>query len=331
MSDSTLSTLIWQVADRLRGDYRPAEYGKVILPFTVLRRLDCVLAPTKAAVLAEHAAKTAEGFKNTDSFLREVSKVPFWNTSPLDLPTLMGDQDNIATNLTEYIKGFSEPIKDIFARYRFAEQLDRLRKANLLYQVAERFAGFDLGTSAVQPHQMGLVFEQLIRKFADAANDTAGEQFTPRDAIKLMTSILFAEDHDVLTPGMNVVRTIYDPTAGTGGMLSGAEEHLLGFNPQASLTMFGQEINDESYAICKADMLIKGQDIQNIVAGDTLSDDGHPGKKFDYMLSNPPLASSGRRSRRLSARSTSGWGLKGGSARECLVSPTGRCFFYCTC
>ena len=289
MSDSTLSTLIWQVADRLRGDYRPAEYGKVILPFTVLRRLDCVLAPTKAAVLAEHAAKTAEGFKNTDSFLREVSKVPFWNISPLDLPTLMGDQDNISTNLTEYIKGFAEPIKNIFARYRFAEQLDRLRKANLLYQVAERFAGFDLGTSAVQPHQMGLVFEQLIRKFSDAANDTAGEQFTPRDAIKLMTSILFAEDHDVLTPGMNVVRTIYDPTAGTGGMLSGAEEHLLGFNPQASLTMFGQEINDESYAICKADMLIKGQDIQNIVAGDTLSDDGHPDKKFDYMLSNPPF------------------------------------------
>ena len=141
----------------------------------------------------------------------------------------------------------------------------------------------------MQPHQVGLVFEQLIRKFADAANDTAGEQFTPRDAIKLMTSILFAEDHDVLTPGMNVVRTIYDPTAGTGGMLSGAEEHLLGFNPQASLTMFGQEINDESYAICKADMLIKGQNIKNIVAGDTLSDDGHPDKRFDYMLANPPF------------------------------------------
>ena len=289
MSDSTLSTLIWQVADRLRGDYRPAEYGKVILPFTVLRRLDCVLAPTKAAVLAEHAVKTAEGFKNTDSFLREVSKVPFWNTSPLDLPKLMGDQDNIATNLTEYVQGFSASVKDIFDRYRFAEQLDRLRKANLLYQVVERFAGFDLGTSAVQPHQMGLVFEQLIRKFSDAANDTAGEQFTPRDAIKLMTSILFAEDHDVLTPGMNVVRTIYDPTAGTGGMLSGAEEHLLSFNPQASLTIFGQEINDESYAICKADMLIKGQDVGNIVCGNTLSDDGHPGRKFDYMLSNPPF------------------------------------------
>ena len=155
MSDSTLSTLIWQVADRLRGDYRPAEYGKVILPFTVLRRLDCVLSTTKAAVLAEHAAKTTEGFKNTDDFLREVSKVPFWNTSPLDLPTLMGDQDNISTNLTEYIKGFSEQIKDIFARYRFSEQLDRLQKANLLYQVAERFVGFDLGTSAVpqsSPH-----------------------------------------------------------------------------------------------------------------------------------------------------------------------------------
>lgn len=288
MSDTALSNLIWQVADLLRGDYRPAEYGRVILPFTVLRRLDCVLAPTKAAALAEKADKEAMGL-NPDPFLQQITKLPFWNTSSLDLQKLMGDQDNIAANLAAYVQAFALPVRDIFDRYRFTEQVDRLRKANLLYQVVERFAGFNLSPSSVPPHQMGLAFEELIRKFADAANDTAGEQFTPRDAIKLMTSILFAEDHDVLTPGANVVRTIYDPTAGTGGMLSGAEEYLLGFNPQATLTMYGQELNDESYAICKADMLIKGQDVRNIICGNTLSDDGHAGRKFDYMLSNPPF------------------------------------------
>ena len=288
MSYASLSSLIWSVADLLRGDYKPAEYGKVILPFTVLRRLDCVLAPTKAAVLAEKVDKEKLGL-NPEPFLQQITKAPFWNTSPLDLPKLMGDQDNIAANLASYVQAFAAPVRDIFERYRFTEQLDRLRKAKLLYSVAERFAAFDLSLGAVKPHEMGLVFEELIRKFADAANDTAGEQFTPRDAIALMTSILFAEDHDVLTPGNRVVRTIYDPTAGTGGMLSGAEEYLLGFNPQATLTMYGQEINDESYAICKADMLIKGQDVRNIVCGNTLSDDGHPGRKFDYMLSNPPF------------------------------------------
>ena len=167
--------------------------------------------------------------------------------------------------------------------------MDRLRKTRLLYQVVERFAGFDLSPSAAPPHEMGLAFEELIRRFADAANNTAGEQFTPRDAIKPMVSILFAEDHDVLTPGTNVVRTIHDPAAGTGGMLSEAENYLRGFNPQATLTMFGQELNEESYAICKADMLIKGQDVRNIVVGNTLSEDGHPGREFDYMLSNPPF------------------------------------------
>ena len=288
MSGVALSGLIWQVADLLRGDYKPAEYGRVILPFTVLRRLDCVLAPTKAAALGEKARREGQGL-NPDPFLRQITGVPFYNTSPLDLPKLVGDQDNVAANLVSYVGAFPEDVRDIFERYRFAEGVDRLRKAGLLYQVVERFARFDLSPTAVPPHEMGLAFEELIRKFADAANDTAGEQFTPRDAIQLMVSILFAEDHDVLTPGKSVVRTIYDPTAGTGGMLSEAENHLHGFNKKAVLTMFGQELNDESYAICKADMLIKGQDVRNIVAGNTLSDDGHRGRKFDYMLSNPPF------------------------------------------
>lgn len=289
MSQSqNLSALIWSVADLLRGDYKPAEYASVILPFTVLRRLDCVLALTKPRVLAEKVAKEAAGL-NPEPFLLRITGVPFANTSKLDLPTILGDQDNIGPNLSAYIRDFSSPVRDIFERFRFTEQLDRLAKAGLLYLVAERFARFDLGPTAVTNHDMGQAFEELIRKFAEISNETAGEHFTPRDVIKLMVNLLFIEDSDILQPGRSAVRTLYDPTAGTGGMLSVAAEHLIAHNPDARLTMFGQELNDESYAICKADMLIKGQNVRNIVAGNTLSEDGHPTQKFDYMLSNPPF------------------------------------------
>ena len=289
MSQSaSISALIWSVADLLRGDYKPADYAKVILPFTVLRRIDCVLAPTKAAVLEEKAKREAAGV-NPQPFLERVAKLRFVNTSPLDMKKLMGDGDNIAANLTAYIQDFSPAVRDIFERFDFAVQVEKLRKAELLYQVAEKFAGFDLSEARVTNHDMGLAFEELIRRFSEASNETAGEHFTPRDAIKLMVNLLFIEDSDILTPGTPVVRTIYDPTAGTGGMLSVAAEYLLEHNPKAQLTMFGQELNDESYAICKADMLIKGQDIRNIVPGNTLSDDGHATRKFDYMLSNPPF------------------------------------------
>ena len=288
MSHASLSSLIWSVADLLRGDYKPSEYGRVILPFTVLRRLDCVLAPTKAQVLAKLAKCQKQGL-NPEPFLARITGVPFANTSSLDLARLMGDQDHVGPNLAAYIQGFSPAVRDIFERFRFAEQTDRLQKAGLLYQVTERFIGFDLSPAAVSNHDMGLVFEELIRKFAEISNETAGEHFTPRDVIKLMVNLLFIEDSDILTPGTPAVRTIYDPTAGTGGMLSVAAEHLLAHNPAARLTMFGQELNDESYATCKADMLIKGQDVRNIVPGNTLSDDGHPAQKFDYMLSNPPF------------------------------------------
>jgi type I restriction enzyme M protein len=284
----SLSGLIWSVADLLRGDYKPHDYGKVILPFTVLRRLDCVLAPTKAAVLAEQAAKEAQGL-NPEPFLLRMTGVPFANTSSLDVKRLMGDQDNIATNLASYIQGFSPAVRDVFDRFLFAEQIARLQKAGLLYQVTEKFAGFNLSPDIISNHDMGLAFEELIRKFAEISNETAGEHFTPRDVIKLMVNLLFIEDNDILSPGTAAVRTIYDPTAGTGGMLSVAGEHLLEHNPAATLTMFGQELNDESYAICKADMLIKGQDVRNIVPGNTLSEDGHAQRKFDYMLSNPPF------------------------------------------
>ncbi len=287
MNQQSLSAFIWSVADLLRGDYKQSEYGRVILPFTVLRRMDCVLEATKAAVLAELANRQKLEIP-PDPFLLRASGQSFFNTSPLDMKKLMGDQDHIAENLYSYINGFSPAVRDIFERFEFHAQIERLSKSGLLYQVAERFAQVNLHPDEVDNHQMGLVFEELIRKFAELSNETAGEHFTPREVIRLMVNLIFIEDDDVLTkPG--VVRTVYDPTAGTGGMLSIAGEYLAEHNPKARLTMFGQELNPESYAICKADMLIKGQDVTNIVFGNTLSDDGHTGRHFDYMLSNPPF------------------------------------------
>ena len=287
MTDSNLSSFIWSVADLLRGDYKQSDYGKVILPFTVLRRLDCVLAPTKPAVLAELAKRKAAGL-NPEPFLLKKSGVGFFNTSPLDLKTIVGDQDHIAENLRAYLDGFAPAVRDIFERFEFHTQIDRLAKARLLYLVAEKFANIDLHPDAVSNAQMGSIFEELIRKFSELSNETAGEHFTPREVIRLMVNLLFIEDDDALNKA-GIVRTIYDPTAGTGGMLSVAGEYLAEHNPDARLVMYGQELNPESYAICKADMLIKGQDVANIVFGNTLSADGLPGKHFDYALSNPPF------------------------------------------
>ncbi|WP_440111522.1 type I restriction-modification system subunit M [Acidovorax sp. BL-A-41-H1] len=287
MNQQTLSAFIWSVADLLRGDYKQSDYGKVILPFTVLRRLDCVLEATKPAVLAELAAKQAQDL-NPEPFLLRKAGQSFYNTSTLDLKKLLGDPDYIAQNLFSYVQAFSPAVRDVFERFEFHIQVERLAKAGLLYQVTEKFAQIDLHPEVVSNMQMGLVFEELIRKFAEISNETAGEHFTPREVIRLMVNLIFIEDDDILSkPG--VVRTIYDPTAGTGGMLSVAGEYLAEHNPKARLTVFGQELNPESYAICKADMLIKGQDVANIAFGNTLSDDGHSHKKFDYMLSNPPF------------------------------------------
>ena len=252
-----------------------------------MRRLDCVLEATKPAVLAELAARKKPGL-NPEAFLLKKSRQLFSNTSPLDLKKLMGDQDHIGENLRAYIQAFSPPVRDIFESFDFDTQIDRLAKSGLLYLVTEKFATIDLHPTVVSNAQMGAVFEELIRKFAELSNETAGEHFTPREVIRLMVNLLFIEDDQALTkPG--VVRSLYDPTAGTGGMLSVAGEHLAGLNPGARLVMYGQELNPESSAICKADMLIKGQDIANIVFGNTLSADGLPGQHFDYMLSNPPF------------------------------------------
>jgi type I restriction enzyme M protein len=252
-----------------------------------LRRLDCVLEKTKDAVLAEHATRKKAGI-NPEPFLLRKAKQSFYNTSPMDMKKLVGDQDNVKENLYQYVQAFAPSVRDIFERFDFYTQIERLAKCGLLYLVTEKFAGIDLHPETISNAEMGTVFEELIRKFAEISNETAGEHFTPREVIRLMVNLLFVEDDDVLSkPG--VVRTIYDPAAGTGGMLSGAGEYLVEHNPQARLTMHGQELNDESYAICKADMLIKGQDVANMISGNTLSDDGHGDKQFDYMLSNPPF------------------------------------------
>jgi type I restriction enzyme M protein len=286
-TNPNLSSFIWSVADLLRGDYKQSEYGKVILPFTVLRRLDCVLESTKEAVLAEQTARLAAGL-NPEPFMLRKSGQFFYNSSPLDLKKLMGDQMHIGENLRSYLQAFSPAVRDIFESFEFHTQIDKLAKSGLLYMVTEKFANIDLHPDAVTNAEMGAVFEELIRKFAELSNETAGEHFTPREVIRLMVNLLFIEDDHALTkPG--VVRSLYDPTAGTGGMLSVAGEHLSSLNPDARLVMYGQELNPESYAICKADMLIKGQDIANIIFGNTLSADGLPAKVFDYALSNPPF------------------------------------------
>ena len=286
-TNPNLSSFIWSVADLLRGDYKQSEYGKVILPFTVLRRLDCVLEATKAEVLTEKATREAAGL-NPEPFLLRKSGQFFYNTSPLDLKKLMGDQDHIGENLRAYMQAFSPAVRDIFESFEFHTQIDKLAKSGLLYMVTEKFASIDLHPDKIGNHDMGAVFEELIRKFAELSNETAGEHFTPREVIRLMVNLLFIEDDAMLTlPG--VVRSMYDPAVGTGGMPSVAGEHLAQLNPDARLVMYGQELNPESYAICKADMLIKGQDIANIVFGNTLSNDGLRDLLFDYALSNPPF------------------------------------------
>jgi type I restriction enzyme M protein len=279
--------LIWAIAELLRGDYKQSDYGKVILPFTLLRRLDCVLAPTKQAVLAEHAKRNGAGY-DISVFLTKAAGHSFFNTSRFDFPNMLGDANNLRANLLDFVAGFSANVRDIFERYEFEKQLAKLDSANLLYQVVGLFASIDFSPAKVSNPSMGMMFEELIRRFAELSNETAGEHFTPREVIRLMVDLLFNTDSDALTkPG--VVRSIYDPAAGMGGMLAVAEEHLRAMNPRAKPSHFGQELNDESYAICKADMLIKGYAVEQIICGNTLAQDGHARQRFDYMLSNPPF------------------------------------------
>jgi type I restriction enzyme M protein len=288
-SFSEASNFLWSIADLLRGDYKQYDYGKVILPFTVLRRLDCVLADTKAKVLAKHDQLKGGQVKNLDPLLNKVSGVSFHNVSKLDFGKLKDDPGHIKANLTGYIKGFSENVREIFIeRFKIAEQIDKLDESNILYMVVGKFAEVDLHPEAVPNHMMGSIFEDLIRRFAEQSNETAGEHFTPREVIRLMVNLLFMEDSEILRK-KGMVKTLFDPACGTGGMLSVAEEYLRELNPDAHLELFGQELNDESYAICKADMLLKAENPGNVALGNSFSEDGHAGRKFDYMLSNPPF------------------------------------------
>ncbi|MBN7816251.1 type I restriction-modification system subunit M [Algoriphagus pacificus] len=280
--------LIWKVADLLRGDYKQSDYGKVILPMTVLRRLDCVLAPNKQKVL-DYLPKVASLKESArDLTLNKIAGNNFHNRSKFDFEKLKADSDNIAVNLRNYINGFSTSAREIIEYFNFDDQIDRLDdpKTDLLYKVVKEFEAIDL--TDMDTMQMGYVFEELIRKFAEQSNETAGEHFTPREVIRLMVNILFNEDKEILTKD-GVVKTVYDPACGTGGMLSVAETYLNELNSKAKLEVFGQEINPESYAICKSDMLIKGQNPSNIKFGNTFTVDGLEEEKFDYMLSNPPF------------------------------------------
>ena len=281
------AAFIWSVADLLRGDYKQSEYGKVILPLTVLRRLDCVLEPTKAKVLARYE-KLKGDYENLEPVLCTVSGEQFYNLNPLDLPRLLDDPTQLAANLRAYIAGFSSGARDVLEKFDFDTQIARLDKANLLYQVIGKFAEIDLHPDAVSNLEMGYLYEELIRRFSELSNETAGEHFTPREVIRLMVNLLFAEDADVLTkPG--TVRTLFDPACGTGGMLSVAEDFLRQLNPGARLEVFGQELNEETYAICRSDMMLKGQDASHITVGNSFTDDGHAGRTFDYCLANPPF------------------------------------------
>ena len=282
------ANFIWSIADLLRGDYKQSDYGKVILPLTVLRRLDCVLDATKEEVLKKHEQLKNTGIEDLDALLNRASGYKFHNRSNFTFDKLVADPNNIALNLRNYINGFSEDAREIIEQFEFENQINKMDDANLLFMVIKRFQEIDLHPDRISSMEMGYMFEELIRKFAEISNETAGEHFTPREVIKLMVNILFLNDRDILTK-KGITKTIYDCCAGTGGMLSVAEEYLNELNPDARLEVFGQELNPESYAICKSDLLIKGQNASNIKKGNSISEDKLSNEKFDYLITNPPF------------------------------------------
>ncbi len=292
-----LKSKIWEIANRLRGPYRPPQYRLVMLPLVVLRRLDCVLAPTKDKVLAQYAKLQAKGTQER-AMVRLLGKTagpdrkqPLYNTSAYTFQKLLADPENIAPNLLDYINGFSETARTIFDRFKFGDQIEKLDSSNRLFTIVKEMAAIDLHPDRIDNLQMGYLFEHLIMRFNEQANEEAGDHFTPREVIRLMANLIYTDEQDVYRPG--IVRTIYDPTCGTGGMLSESEKFILGQNAAAHLQLYGQEYNDESWAICCSDMLIKDEDAANIVKGDTLGDgktkDGFEGHHFHYMLANPPF------------------------------------------
>ncbi|MCF7981162.1 MAG: type I restriction-modification system subunit M [Pseudomonadales bacterium] len=288
---------IWEIANRLRGPYRPPQYRLVMLPVVVLRRLDCLLELTKDAVLKEYEKLTAQDMPGSamEKLLGKAADpkrtYPLYNTSPFTFEKLLGDAENIAPNLVAYINGFSPTARAIFERFKFTDQIEKLDASNRLFTIIKAMADVDLHPDRIDNLQMGYLFEHLVMRFNEQANEEAGDHFTPREVIRLMANLVYTGEQDVYTPG--IFRTIYDPACGTGGMLSESEKFILGQNDQANLALFGQEYNDESWAICCSDMLIKDEDTSSIVLGDTLGDgktrDGFEGKQFHYLLANPPF------------------------------------------
>nr|WP_275298112.1 class I SAM-dependent DNA methyltransferase [Halomonas campisalis] len=284
-SHSQLAAFIWSVADLLRGDFKQSQYGRIILPFTLLRRLECVLEPTKADVLRAAGEHQAKPEAVREKLLLRAAAQPFFNASPLTLGTLSDTQTG--DDLMSYVQSFSQDAREIFEHFEFESFVQQLGANDLLYQVVQRFAAMDLSPQRLTNFGMGLVFEELIRKFAESSNETAGEHFTPRDIVHLTTSLVLTGQEEKLRP--HGIVTVYDPTAGTGGFLSESEEYIQQVSQDVTVSLHGQELNPESYAICKADMLIKGQAVERIKLGNTLSDDQLPGERFDFMLSNPPF------------------------------------------
>jgi type I restriction enzyme M protein len=292
-SHHELANFIWQIADLLRGPYRPPQYERVMLPMTVLRRFDCVLAPTKAAVVKRYNQLKEGKTKSFDSVLNRVAgggnDLGFHNHSEqLDFPKLKGDPDNVGRHLTDYIAGFSENVRRIFERFEFDKEIEKLEEANRLYLIVSKFADVDLHPERVDNIAMGLVFEDLIRRFNEAANETAGDHFTPREVIRLMVNLLLAPDSDTLTK-KGIITTVCDPACGTGGMLSESQNWIREHNPDAKVYVYGQDYNPRSYAVAASDLLIKGQRDSQIEFGNTLTEDKFPGQQFDYLLANPPF------------------------------------------
>ena len=279
--------LIWSIADLLRGDYKQSEYGRVILPLVVLRRLDCVLEPTKQQVRARLASLEGR-VENVGPILQAITGIEVYNTSPLTLKKILADPSQVAGNLRAWIAAFDEETRDVIEKFDFDAQIGRLDRAKLLYLVLAKVTEVDLHPDAVSNVEMGYLYEELIRRFSELSNETAGEHFTPREVIRLMVDLLFIEDDEALrTPG--IVRTMLDPACGTGGMLSVAAEYLRELNPGARLEGYGQELNAETYAICRSDMMLKGQKASNIRLGNSFSEDAFKGARYDYLLANPPF------------------------------------------
>jgi type I restriction enzyme M protein len=279
--------LIWAIADLLRGDYKQSEYGRVILPLVLLRRLDCVLEPTKPQVLAR-AKSLAGTVQNVDPILKTVTGIEAYNTSPLTLRRILADPGQVAGNLRAWIAAFDADTRDVIEKFDFDAQIGRLDRAKLLYLVLSKVTEVDLHPDKVSNVEMGYLYEELLRKFSELSNETAGEHFTPREVIRLMVDLLFIEDDDVLqTPG--TVRTMLDPACGTGGMISVSQAYLRELNPTAQLIGYGQELNAETYALCRADMMMKGERASNFMLGNSFSEDAFKRERYDYLLANPPF------------------------------------------